>query len=136
MPAERDLRRLLAALDPVARPGEWVFVCLPPGEAVPATLVSSATLVEDEGTTHVVERHAADEHGLSYDFVAAWLTLRVHSALDAVGLTAAVAGALAGAGISCNVLAGTHHDHLLVPADRADDALDVLRGLRDGPTGA
>ncbi len=34
--------------------------------------------------------------------------------------------ALAGAGISCDVLAGLHHDHLVVPEDRADDALEVL----------
>ena len=60
----------------------------------------------------------------------------MHSALDAVGLTAAVAGALAEAGISCNVLAGAHHDHLLVPVDRADDALVALAQLRDRATGA
>jgi uncharacterized protein len=53
----------------------------------------------------------------------------VHSALDAVGLTAAVSRALAAAGLSCNVLAGLHHDHLLVPAGRADEALAVLREL-------
>jgi uncharacterized protein len=136
MGAERDLGRLLAAMAPVQRPGEWVFVSLAPGHAAATALPSAATVVEDEGTTHVVERHVADEHGLAYDFVAAWLTLRVHSALDAVGLTAAVAGALAEAGISCNVLAGAHHDHLLVPVDRADDALVALAQLRDRATGA
>jgi uncharacterized protein len=77
----------------------------------------------------VVARERADELGLSYDFAAAWITLRVHSALDAVGLTAAVSRALAHAGLSCNVLAGLHHDHLLVPAGRADEALAVLREL-------
>ena len=136
MGSERDLDRLLAAMDPVRRPGEWVFVSLAPGHAVAAALPSAATVVEGEGTTHVVERHVADEHGLAYDFVAAWLTLRVHSALDAVGLTAAVAGALARAGISCNVLAGAHHDHLLVPVDRAEDALAALAQLRDRASGA
>ena len=136
MGAERDLDRLLAAMDPVRRPGEWVFASLPAGHVAAASLPSAATVVEDEGTTHVVERHIADEHGLPYDFVAAWVTLRVQSALDAVGLTAAVAGALAGAGISCNVLAGAHHDHLLVPVDRADDALTTLAQLRDRATGA
>ena len=63
---------------------------------------------------------------LPYDFRAAWLSLGVHSALDAVGLTAAVATALARHGIACNVLAGFHHDHLLVAAERRDDALAVL----------
>jgi hypothetical protein len=123
--AERDLSRLLATMEPVRRPGEWVFVSLPTGQVVR----SSATVVEDEGVTHVLARADADEYGFAYDFVAAWITLEVHSALDAVGLTAAVAGALAGAGISCNVLAGAHHDHLLVPVERADEAIDVLRAL-------
>jgi hypothetical protein len=28
------------------------------------------------------------------------------------------------------VLAGLHHDHLLVPAERADEAIEVLCALR------
>nr|WP_269151213.1 ACT domain-containing protein [Spelaeicoccus albus] len=66
---------------------------------------------------------------MPYSFVAGWITLQVHSALDAVGLTAAVSTALATAEISCNVIAGNYHDHLLVPIDRLDDALGVLREL-------
>jgi uncharacterized protein len=71
----------------------------------------------------------ADEHRLRYDYVAAWITLRVHSALDAVGLTAAVATALAAAGLSCNVVAGYHHDHLFLPYDHAETAMRVLHDL-------
>ena len=56
----------------------------------------------------------------------------MHTALDAVGLTAAVATALAEHGIPANVIAGFYHDHLLVPEDRADDAVAVLRGLGPG----
>ena len=67
--------------------------------------------------------------GLDYEFVARWITLDVHSALDAVGLTAAFATALAAAGISCNVLAGYHHDHVLVDTDRASEAVSVLERL-------
>ena len=63
-------------------------------------------------------------------FRSAWITLRVHSDLAAVGLTAAFARALADAGIACNVVAGVHHDHLFVPADRAGDALAALRALQ------
>ncbi|MFD4182275.1 ACT domain-containing protein [Rhodococcus sp. NPDC058514] len=59
----------------------------------------------------------------------AWLTLRVHSALDAVGLTAAVSSRLAEVGISCNVIAGYHHDHLLVPVDDAAAAVEALTAL-------
>ena len=57
------------------------------------------------------------------------ITLSVHSALDGVGLTAAVAGALAEAGIACNMVAAFHHDHAFVPADDAEPALAVLRAL-------
>jgi hypothetical protein len=123
---ERDLDRLLATLDPVRRPGEYVFVTTTDD----VVLASLATVHEDEGMSHVVERAVADERGLAYDLVCAWLTMRVHSALDAVGMTAAMSAALTAAGISCNVVAGYHHDHLLVPADRADDALAALRALR------
>ena len=57
------------------------------------------------------------------------ITLTVHSALEGVGLTAAVAGALAQAGIACNVVAGYHHDHLFVPWDRREEALAILQRL-------
>jgi uncharacterized protein len=66
-------------------------------------------------------------------FRAAWLTLSVHSDLQAVGLTAAVAAALARAGVACNVIAAAHHDHLFVPLEAADAALVALNALsRDG----
>jgi hypothetical protein len=63
-------------------------------------------------------------------FRAAWITLTVHSDLEAVGLTAAVSVALGAAGISCNVVAGTYHDHLFVPAQKAADAMAALRKLQ------
>jgi len=91
-----------------------------------------AAVREAEGLTVVLGRDEADALGLSYDFVAAWITLQVHSALEAVGLTAAVSAALTHAGISCNVLAGFHHDHLLVPTADAARAMDVLRLLGRG----
>lgn len=71
----------------------------------------------------LLRRHDADQTGLPYEFVAGWITLEVRSALDAVGLTSAVSAALTQAGISCNVLAGYHHDHLLVPHDRVPEAM-------------
>ena len=109
-------------MQPRLRPGEFVF-------AVGEVDGAEALVREEEGVSVVLDRGRADELGLSYDFVAAWITLSVHSALEAVGLTAAVAAALTEAGISCNVIAGYHHDHLLVPADRGEEAVAVLRGL-------
>ena len=89
-------------------------------------------VTEPEGRTLVLPRQRADELGLPYEFVAAWITLHVHSALDAVGLTAAFATALTAEGISANVVAGYFHDHLFVPEDRADDAMRALRRLSRG----
>ena len=126
MSGEHDLEVLLRSLAPVRREGAFVFVTVAPDAPADGAF---ATVLEDEGRTLVLTRADADARGLDYDFVAAWITLRVHSALDAVGLTAAVSAALAKAGISCNVLAGVHHDHLLVPEDRAEDAMACLRSL-------
>lgn len=92
-------------------------------------MVVGATIVEDEGVTSVVSVTDAERLGHRPEFVAVWLTLGVESALDSIGLTATVATALAGQQIPCNVLAGFHHDHLLVPEGRADEAMAILRSL-------
>jgi uncharacterized protein len=125
---ETDLAALLATMEPALRPGEYVFVVLDDLDGVEP----EATVREDEGLSVVLARERADALGLGYDYVAAWITLRVHSALEAVGLTAALSRALADARLSCNVIAGYHHDHLLVPADRGEEALAVLRELSSG----
>jgi len=101
------------------------------GVAVPHGMEVAATIVEDEGTTTVLRFEDAERLGVPVAFVAAWLTVEIATELDLVGLTAAVATALADAGVACNVLAGFHHDHLLVPVDDADRAIAVLGALRD-----
>jgi hypothetical protein len=123
-----DLDQLLRDMAPTVRTGEFVFV---PGDAVPDGVPIEASVREDEGASAVIARSDADATAIAYDLVACWITLTVHSALDAVGLTAAVSGELAGRGISCNVIAGLRHDHLLVPAPRLDEALDALRDLTE-----
>lgn len=84
---------------------------------------------EDEGLTLIMTQEQADELDLAYDFVAAWITLQIHSALEAVGLTAVVSRVLTDAGISANVVAGYTHDHVFVPHDRASDAMRALATL-------
>jgi hypothetical protein len=122
---ERDLERLLGGLEPELLPGRFVFVQSPDDAPLPRSKVL-ASVLEPEGLSIVVSQQDADDLGLEYEFVAAWIVLRVHSALDAVGLTAAVSSRLAEDGISCNVIAGLRHDHLLVPVDRARDAVQAL----------
>ncbi|MGW6918842.1 ACT domain-containing protein [Kitasatospora sp. NPDC054939] len=127
MAAERDLATLLRGMRPMLNPGRYVYCTLP--ARVPAGMRPVVTVAEAEGVTVVVPQEEADALGLDYSYVAGWITLQIHSALEAVGVTAAVAGRLAEEGISCNVVAGFHHDHLFVAADDAERAVRALEGL-------
>jgi hypothetical protein len=126
---EQDLRVLLASMEPELVPGEWVYTTISTGSTIPAGLDPVVLVREREGVTLVLARGDADRLGLAYDYVAAMVSLRVHSALAAVGLTAAVAGCLADAGLSCNVVAGFHHDHLFVPHERGAECVELLQRL-------
>lgn len=126
MSGETDLALMLRTLEPERVAGDWVFVSVP---QVPVGIDAAMTFREVEGWTLIVTATAARAFGLPVDAHWAWIRLNVHSALAAVGLTAAVSRALADAGIACNVVAAYHHDHLFVPQDRADAALDALRRL-------
>ena len=126
MTGERDLTALLSGLSAKVRDGEFVFV------TTERDLPAEARIVEREGATLVLRRLDAEAAGLGFEAVFAWITLEVHSSLEAVGLTAAVSSALADAGIPCNMLAGYYHDHLLVPSERAAEALELLRTLASG----
>jgi uncharacterized protein len=130
-PGETDLDVLLATMSPQLNGGSYVFVRADGDEGLEDAVV---TVAEPEGRTLVLPRERAETLGLPYAFVASWITLRVHSALDAVGLTAAFATALAQEGISANVVAGFFHDHLFVPEDRREDAMRVLRSLGSDPS--
>lgn len=88
-----------------------------------------AIIREYEGTTVVVSVAEATRRGWPVGFVATWLTIEVHSSLEAVGLTAAMSAVLTDRGIPCNVLAGYLHDHLLIPVERADEAVEALESL-------
>eukprot|EP00050_Salpingoeca_kvevrii_P016457 m.55632 g.55632 ORF g.55632 m.55632 type:complete len:315 (-) comp6944_c1_seq1:1797-2741(-) len=122
------LTRLLETLQPTVREGEYVYTCIQSIQELKGARFE-ALVQEDEGLTAVIARSTAEELGLEYMFVASWITLGVHSELEAVGLTKAVSTALTSRGISCNVLAAFHHDHLLVPASRCDDAVAALKAL-------
>lgn len=124
-----DLDEMIASLEPKLREGEYVFASVTAHEA--RGLRAEATITESEGVTIVMHRDDADAAGIDYDFVASWITLTVNSSLAAVGLTAAFAKALGDAGISCNVLAAFHHDHILVPANDAERAIAALESLSD-----
>ncbi|WP_043307213.1 ACT domain-containing protein [Pseudomonas sp. ML96] len=128
MTGETNLGILLSSLSPRLNPGRFVFCCVAQSSVVQMA-AAIGSFREAEGTTLILAREEAERLGLAYDYVAAWITLEVHSSLAAVGLTAAFAKALAGEGISCNVIAGYHHDHLFVAEADAERALAALQQL-------
>ena len=128
MQAIADLETLLARMQPVLNPGRYAFVALPSGCMLDPALVV-ASIREPEGLSVICTEHVARDMDLPIAFIASWITLAVHSDLAAVGLTAAFSSALARAGVSCNVVAGVHHDHLFVAEADAERALARLQRL-------
>lgn len=131
MAGETSLAILLRSMSPQLNDGEYVFCSLPDRSLLQDCEVLGS-FREREGLTVILPRQQAERLGLGFDYVAAWITLNVHSALEAVGLTAAFAGALGKAGISCNVIAGYYHDHLFVGQADAGRAMQVLQQLAAG----
>jgi hypothetical protein len=130
-----DLDTLIGTMRPRLGDGVYVFVTRPAGDPLPAPLRPIMSFAEAEGTTFVVDADAAAAAGLEGTFRSRLITLEVHSALDAVGFLAAVTAALAGAGIAANPVSAYFHDHLFVPADRAEAALAVLLALSESGAG-
>lgn len=124
----QNIDQLLSNMTPELNKGKYVFVSIQN-----LTSISSDDVIclfrESEGITIILDKNKADELNLTYNFVAAWITLTVHSSLNAVGLTAAFSSELASHGISCNVVAGFYHDHIFVDYNNADKALSVLNQL-------
>lgn len=130
---EKNLATLLQQMEPELNKGEYVFCTLQEESAKDIDQVLFS-FKEKEGLTLVLPRQVADAAGLAYSFVSSWITLKVHSSLEAVGLTAAFSTALAKAGISCNVVAAYYHDHIFVPAKDAAKAMQVLKSCSSQAT--
>ena len=128
MSGETDLSKLLKNMQPARNPGEYIFCVVDSFEQAVA-LKPVCSFQEKEGTTAILRREQADAMSLSYSLVCAWITLTVHSSLEAVGLTAAVSRALAEEKISCNVVAAYYHDHLFVPVEDGERVMKVLAAL-------
>ena len=115
-------------MTPRLNEGEYVFCTV---DKIPEVHISDiiSFFKEEEGYTLILKKETADHQNLSYSYVAAWITLTIHSSLEAVGLTAAFSAAMAKHLISCNVVAGFYHDHIFVAFHDAQKAMDVLREL-------
>ena len=130
MTGEKDLHKLLQNMSPELIDGDFVFCSFRnarygdhPG------LQPIACVAESEGLTLVVPKDRADDHGIDYESVFRCISLKVHSSLDAVGLTADFATKLGEHGISANVIAGFYHDHIFVQSDLAEAAIAAIGEL-------
>jgi uncharacterized protein len=127
---ETNINILIKNMRPVLNSGEYVFLSISSNTPIDF----DKTLFyfkEKEGITIVVEKQEADTKNYANTSTFAWITLQVHSALEAVGLTAAFSQALANNNISCNVVAGFYHDHIFVQYPLAQQAVDVLKKLAE-----
>ena len=130
MSGETALQKLLHYMQPELIEDTYVFVSLP---ATQPLLLNNwnaiGTFQEAEGLTVILPKANADQHGFAYQGEFKLISLKVHSSLEAVGLTAAVSSALAKAGISANVVAAFYHDHIFVPSQQSQQALACLQKL-------
>ncbi|MDO7170583.1 ACT domain-containing protein [Mariniflexile sp. AS56] len=130
MKGETNLSKLIASMTPELNDGAYVFTTVKDVSVIPRE-ITLFEFKEKEGVTVVLERSQADALHLEYHFVAAWITLLIHSSLEAVGLTAAFSNALTEHNISCNVVAGYYHDHIFVGTGDAIKAMSVLTALAE-----
>jgi len=115
-------------MHPNLNDGEYVFCTIPTALVIdPSRIIGS--FKETEGLTVILDKNVADSLHLNYTFIAAWITLTVHSSLEGVGFTAAFSNALAKAGIGCNVIAAYYHDHIFVAKQDTEKVMEVLETL-------
>jgi uncharacterized protein len=123
---ETDLQRLLAGLSPELAAHPCAIRTQPANASVPANAIM--LFREAEGMTVIVPVAENDIDGTLW----AQLTLRIHSSLEAVGMMAAIATALAARDIPCNAVSAYYHDHIFVPWSRRNDAVNALQMLAEG----
>jgi uncharacterized protein len=130
MTGEANLEKLLKTMKPTLNAGEYVFCTIQDLQKINIHKVV-LFFKEEEGFTVILEKGGADSLNLEYSYIASWITLTVHSSLEAVGLTAAFSKALTNENISCNVVAGYYHDHIFVNHKDAEKAMKVLKNFSE-----
>ncbi|WP_159023742.1 ACT domain-containing protein [Formosa sp. L2A11] len=130
MAGETNLSELLKGMMPKLNTGDYVFSSIQDLSLIDRN-DTICEFKEQEGTTIVIRKEKADQLNLNYDYIASWITLMIHSSLDAVGLTAVFSTTLAKHGVSCNVISGYYHDHIFVDKKDSEKAIQVLLELSE-----
>ncbi|SEO65072.1 ACT domain-containing protein [Mucilaginibacter sp. OK283] len=128
MAGETNLDTLLKNMTPLLNEGDYVYCTVTDIDTVDIKNVLGI-FKEEEAVTVILKKEIADQLSLKYEYIAAWITLTIHSSLEATGLIAAFAAALAKEGISCNVVAAYYHDHIFVAKKDAERAMEALKQL-------
>jgi hypothetical protein len=129
MAGETDLKTLLSTMQPVMHAAAYVF-CSVSQEAYQTLSFSPLGIFhEQEGVTLILPEEQARQAELRYDSSWACISLTVHSSLAAVGFLAAITARLAQAGISLNAVSAYYHDHLFVPWENRERAMQILKEL-------
>ena len=128
MIGETSLSKLTRNMKPILNEGDYVFVTTKNLNQIDR-IKTILEFKEAEGTTVILTKNVADQLNLSYEFITSWITLSVHSSLNAVGFTALFSTALAKNGISCNVVAGYYHDHIFVNKKNEKQTMKILENL-------
>lgn len=129
MQPETNLRKLINTMQPVLQDGLFVFHFSKDNLENSLREGYQMLFREAEGTTVILKKEIADKNSLEYTFVSRMITLNVYSSLEAVGFLAAITKELAREGISVNAISAYHHDHLLVPHEKAHRAMDILKAM-------
>ncbi len=119
----------MSYLKPQLHKGTYVYTSVPLNTPINGLNVV-ASIRESENLTLILTEQEALQHGFDIHFRCSWVTLTVDSALDSVGLTASFSRALAKESIACNVIAGTHHDHIFVPKEKTAVAVQCLKKIQ------
>ncbi|MCF7834358.1 MAG: ACT domain-containing protein [Candidatus Pacebacteria bacterium] len=131
MEGERDLHKILKTMNPKLNTGDYVFCSVKNLKLIDVQDTKNVimTFIEKEGFTIILKKEIADKLNLKYYLVTSWITLTVHSSLEAIGLTSTFSKALAEKEVGCNVVAAFYHDHIFVPKKDAKKAMNILKGL-------
>ena len=127
----KELQTLLANVDPVLDERSFIFCTFPElNNDDICRLNPIGFFHEKEGLTLIITTDDALSNGIRFDTVYKLISLTVHSSLNAVGLTAAIATKLASKDISANVVAAYYHDHIFVQKEKAGQAMEAIMELQ------